>query len=258
MAFTFKLGKSKPKKNKKTLKFSRYMTPDAPLIEPPSKVFLEYKIPPDTIGMYANDQYGDCVFAGIAHWLMLITAHAGTMIVPTLDDVLNMYSAVTGFDPSQTQPDGSNPTDKGCAVTDALSFWQSTGLCGHKIDGWAAIDPKNLINRRLGLYLFLGVGVGVQLPYSAQDQFDAKQTWDTVSGGVAGGHFILESGEGSDGHNYETWGKGDQKGTNDWDAQCTDESYIVLTHDLVESASAKTPFGFDYAALQNALTAMRA
>jgi len=252
MAFSYRLGKHAPKFNPKTLKLSKYMTPDAPLIEPPSKVFLEYKIPPDTIGMYGNDRYGDCVFAGIAHWLMLITAHSGKMIVPTLDDVLNMYAAVTGFDPAT----GAN--DNGSSVTDALNYWQTTGICGHKIDGWAAIDCKNLINRRLGLFLFLGVGVGVQLPYSAQDQFSAGQTWDVVSGGIAGGHFILESGEGSDGHNFETWGKGDQKATNDWDAQSTDESYVALTHDLVEDASGRSPFGFDYATLQSDLSAMRA
>jgi len=249
-----KYGKLAPKFNKKTLSFAKFLTPDAPLIEPPSKVFLEYKIPPDTIGMYGNDQYGDCVFAGIAHWLMLITAHTGKMIVPELSDVLAMYERVCpGFDPT------TDANDNGAAVTDGLNDWMVNGLCGHKIDGWAAIDPKNLIHRRLGLFMFLGVGVGIQCPALAQQQFLAGQTWDVAAddGGIEGGHFIFESGEGSDGHNYETWGKGDQKGTNAWDATYTDESYIVLTHDLVESASAKTPFGFDYPALQNALTAMR-
>lgn len=254
-----KLGKGDPKWHAKTLRFPLFAKegPDIPV--PPEKIYLEYKIDPATIGMYGNDLYGDCVFAGLAHWLMVITAHSGKMIVPTEDEVLGWYSAVAGFDPKQTDANGNNPTDNGANITDALNYWQTVGICGHKIDGWMKIDSTNPVHRKLGLWLFLGVGTGIQCPALAQQQFANGQTFDVASddGGIEGGHFILQAGEGADGRDYETWGKGDCKATNAWGDKYEDEAYVVLTEDLIESASGKSPFGFDYSALTAVLPTLR-
>jgi hypothetical protein len=221
---------------------------------PPEKIFLEYKTDPSTIGMYANDQFGCCVLALLAHWLMLITGHSGKMIIPTVQDVLDWYHAVGGFDPSQTDKNGNNPTDQGCAIADALAYWQTVGICGHKIAGFMRLDATNPIQRKQGLWLFLGVGTGVQLPDNAQQQFTNGETW-TVAKNAPGknGHAILQAGEGSDGRDYQTWGKGDQKATHAWGDKYEDEGWVVLTPDLIEAASGKSPFGFDYDALTAAL-----
>jgi hypothetical protein len=247
----YKLGKLPPKKNSKTLDFAKYLLPNAPP-PPPEKTYWEYKIPPDTIGMYDNDQIGDCTCAEVAHHLMLVTAHTGKVVIPEVADVVAMYSAICGYDPSQTQPDGSNPTDTGCAITDVLNYWQLTGLAGHKILGWAAVDYTNLLRRSQGVYIFAGCSVGVQLPAIAQTQFSNGQTWDVVAddGGIDGGHNILESGYGDRGRNYETWGQGDQKGTNAWDAKYADESYIVITSDWVNNATGLAPNQLNMDALQ--------
>ena len=249
----FKLGKLAPKHNPKTLRFSAFLRTDAPP-PPPERTFLEYKIPPATIGMYGNDQFGDCTCAMVAHWLMLITAHSGTLVVPSEDEVIAMYQAVCpGFDPA------TDANDNGAALTDVLNYWQTVGLAGHKIDGWAQIDNTNMLHRNQAQYLFYGVGVGVQLPSAAQGQFTAGQDWDVVPGdSIEGGHAILESGYGARGRNFETWGKGDQKGTNAWDAAYTDETYIVLTPDLIEQASDLSPNGMNYAALTAILAELRA
>jgi hypothetical protein len=248
----YKLGLGPKKLHRLTLDFNDYVAADA-LPPPPEKAFFEYKIDPSKIQMFGNDQYGDCVFADIAHAIMLFTAHSGKMFTPTLADILAAYGAVTGFDPAT----GAN--DNGTSWTDALAYWQSTGVAGHKILGWASIDPKNVLHRKLGVYLFLATHLGVQFPAIGQTQFAAGQTWDVApnDGGIEGGHAILQSGYGSAGMNVESWGKGDQKASNAWDAAYTDECYIVLTEDIIDAASGLSYTGFDLAALTADLAAMK-
>ncbi len=230
-----KLGKLAPKFNEKTLRFSSILSRDA-IKQPPEKVFWEYLIPTSEVGMYGNDEVGDCVFADIAHHIMLVTAHSGKQITPDPKEIIKCYSAVTGYDPSKADANGDNLTDQGTNITDALNYWQTVGICGHKILGWAQLDHKNLLRRNQGVYLFGGNTVGVQLPAVAQDQFGNNQPWEVVpsDGGIGGGHCILESGYGFSGRNFETWGKGDQKASNDWSRKYMDEAYIVICHELLD------------------------
>jgi hypothetical protein len=255
---SYKLGKLAPKFHPKTLSFAKFLKADAPP-PPPERTFWEYRIPPSTIGMYGNDTVGDCTCAEVAHHLMLLTAHTGKMFTPDPAEVLKMYSAISGYDPSQTDAQGNNPTDTGCAITDVMAYMVNTGLEGHKYEAWASIDPKNLTARNQGVYLFGGVNIGVQLPFKAQTQFSAGGTWTPVDGDtVEGGHCILESGYGANGRNFETWGKGDQKALNAWDALYTDEAYIPLTKDWIDIAHDMSPSSLNYAELSAVLAELKA
>jgi hypothetical protein len=239
-----------------TLDFKAFLKADAEP-PPPEKAYWEYNPDPSTIGMYGNDTVGDCVCAYCAHLVMRITAHTGKMVVPELGDVIEMYSALTGYDPSQTQPDGSNPTDTGTTFEDAYAYLKSTGLAGVKIYGWSKIDHTNYQTRAQGVYLFLGVGIGIQCPASAQDQFSAGQPFSVVDGSpIEGGHAIDESGYGGAGENYGTWGKGDQKAERAWSEQYSDEGYIVLTPALIKAASDVSPTALNYDALTKELQAL--
>src|SRR5580698_5360811 len=150
-----KFGKLAPKKNSKTLLLSKYLTTTLPATLPPApeKVWREYKVPPSLWGMLGNDTIGDCTCAAIAHFLMLVTAHTGTMVTPSVSDVLSVYSAVSGYDPAT----GAN--DNGAAITDVLEYWRTTGISGHKILAWAAIDPTNIPEVKQGIWLFGGVDI---------------------------------------------------------------------------------------------------
>jgi hypothetical protein len=249
---SYKLGKLAPKEHPKTLKFSMFLKANAPP-PPPAKVFREYRVPMDAWEFYANDKIGDCTCAAVAHQLMLTTAHTGRMVVPELADVIEMYSAISGYDPNT----GYN--DNGAAITDALDYWQTHGLAGHKILAWAQIDHKNLKHRNQGVYIFGAVNLGVQLPASAQRQFSENRTWDVVKRSpILGGHCIIEPGYGRKGRNYVTWGKGDQKGTNAWDKKYTDEAYLVIDQSWLNEASGLAPNSMDLDALTAALKALRA
>lgn len=250
----FKLGKRLPKWHAGTLNLGKYMQDTAGNPLPPAeKVYLEYKIPPNSIGMYGNDELSDCLAAYAAHHLMLITAHTGTLFVPDPNDVIKFYSAFSGYVP------GDPSTDNGGYFTDMYAEWQKNGLCGYKIDAWAQIPTKDFVKRQQAIRLFLGCGIGVQLPDSAQTQFSAGQNWEVVANdSIEGGHAILESGEGSLGHNYETWGKGDQKASNAWDLQYVDEVYVPLTNLIVSAANDIAPKSLDYDMLVADMNALKA
>jgi hypothetical protein len=254
-----KLGKLAPKANPKTLLFSKFLRADAPP-PPPNKLWREYKIPKDAWQMFGNDTAGDCTCAAIAHMLMLVTAHVGKMVTPQLSDVIGAYSAITGYDPSQTDANGNNPTDNGAAITDVLAYWQKTGLAGHKILAWAAIDYSNVVTRHQGVYIFGANDIGVQLPAIAQQQFSDGVPWDVVSddGGIEGGHCIVEAGYGKKGSDMVTWGNGQQKATNAWSAKYVDEAYVVITQDWINNASGLAPNALNMSELTQALAAVAA
>lgn len=234
-----KLGKLAPKYNPKTLFLDKYLAFDLP--EPPAKVYREYKIPNDAWGMYGNSEIGDCTCACVGHMVMLFTAHTGKLVVPDEADVIKMYSAITGYDPV------SGLNDHGAAITDVLNYWQTTGLAGHKILGWAQIDHKNATRRAQGVWLFGGLNVGVQLPAQAQRQFNHNENWEITSndGGIVGGHCIFEPGYGREGEDYVSWGRGYQKASRAWTDKYVDEAYIVLTEDFIDIATGLAPNGFN-------------
>jgi len=244
------LGKLAPKFNPKTLDFARYLKPKA-IAPPPTKSYWEYKIPEPTWGMYANDTIGDCTCAAAAHLLMNWTAHTGSMVTPALEEVLGMYSAISGYDPI------SGANDNGAAITDVLDYLQKTGLAGHKIDGWAQIDHTNLNHAKTAIYLFGGINIGVQVPQSIMDQTDQHETWDVVpnDGGIDGGHSIPNFGYGATGTTCVTWGAL-QPMTWEWFKKYCDEAYCLLSLDWLAS-SGLAPSHLDVASLRADLQELR-
>lgn len=259
----FKTGKRAPKFHPKTLSLSKYFLTKTPsgilpvkqrwlgsesmLPDPATKVYREYKTPPEAIQMYGNDQFGDCVWAMMANFIILATVHTGSIIIPTLDDVLGAYSAVTGFDRNT----GAN--DNGTAITDALAYMCSTGMAGVKFLAWAQIDHTNLLHRHIATDLFGATLVGVQLPQDAQLQFANGQNWEVSDSAIEGGHAILHPGYGSEGDDYVSWAKWDQKAGAAWSSKYIDEEYVVITDAWIDQATQQTPGGLDIKTLQSDL-----
>lgn len=134
---------------------------------------------------------GDCAWAGPAHETMEACKNASRSVPSfTCLNVLDQYSAYSGYS-LQT---GAN--DNGSNVRDVLNWRQSKGLLdasgtAHKIGTYVSIEPGNLIDLWEALYLFECVGIGINFPNSAMDQFNAGQTWSVVPGStIKGGHYI--------------------------------------------------------------------
>ena len=238
-----KLGKLAPQDHPKTLLFSKYATGELP--EPSAKVYREYKVPLAAKQFFGNSWCGDCVWAALANAIILMTSHTGKIVIPTITDVLKGYSDVTGFDPK------TNKNDNGTVFTDALAYMQTTGIAGHKILAWAKIDHTNLQHRRLAVDLFGCTLVGVQLPGQAQTQFAQNKPWEVVpKDHNEGGHAILHPGYGSEGGDYVSWARWDQKASSAWESTYIDEEYVVISENWINQATQKTPGGLDLAALE--------
>jgi hypothetical protein len=245
-----KLGKLAPQFHPKTLAFEKYLTVELPV--PASKVFREYAIPAELKQMYGNDQYGDCVWAMWANFIILTSSHTGNLVIPTLDDVLGAYES-TGFD----RATGMN--DNGTSMTDSMEYMRTTGMAGVKILGWAKIDHTNRDHRNLGVQLFGATLVGVQFPESAQVQFAKGQSWEYVPDSpIEGGHAIIRPGYGRLGDDYGTWANWNQKASLEWSSRHVDEEYVAITPAWLDKATKKTPGGLDLATLQSDIAALSA
>jgi hypothetical protein len=206
-------------------------------------------------GMLGNDRVGDCVFAGAAHETMLWNREAGRTIAFSDDSVLSDYSAVTGFDPSQTDPvTGENPTDGGTDVQVAASYRRRIGVVDsagvrHKIGGYVALTPGDPDQLAAAAYIFGAVGIGIRVPDYAQDEFEAGQPWDTRLGvpNIEGGHYIPIVGRRNGMFDVVTWGRIQQMTVAFYRRFC-DEAIVYLSTEFL-SATGASPEGFNLAQL---------
>lgn len=204
-------------------------------------------------GMLANDRIGDCVWAGAAHETMLWCAEAGTRVTFTDTDVLEDYSVATGYNPADPS------TDQGTDMQAAASYRRKVGVIDasggrHKIDAYVALKPGNIAQVELAAFLFGAVGIGVQFPASAFDQFDQAKPWTTVAGSpLEGGHYVPIVGRNSMGYFLcWTWGRL-QAVSPSWLYKYMDEGIGYLSLERMRGpmgVPGVSPQGFDAATLQ--------
>jgi len=212
-------------------------------------------IPAKGWGMLANDSVGDCTVAGPMHIIMLWNKIAGRDVSFTDTDALADYSAITGYKSSDPN------TDSGADPNTVAQYWKSTGFIDnsgvrHKIVAELEIDASNLPHLDAAAYLFDGgVGLGVNLPNSAEDQFDAGQPWTLIpNDSIDGGHYIPMLGRDDQGiRHIITWGQ-DQGVQEDWLRAYLMEAVAYVSEEFL--VAGKSPEGFDLAALQSDLEAL--
>lgn len=245
-----KLGKQPATKDPRDLRFAAYLTPKLP--KPPATFGHETLYGADAWGMLGNDDYGDCVFAGAAHETMLWNRVAGKSVDFDPKSVLSDYAAVTGFDPNT----GSG--DNGTNVRDALKYRRTTGVKDahgkrHKIGAFVALEPGDWDHLLAALYLFGAVGIGIEFPRSAMDQFNAGKQWSIVKGAsIEGGHYIPLVGRRSS-VKLVTWGKCIGM-TKSFYLKYCDEAYAILSPEMLKNG--KSTEGFDIATLRSDLAAL--
>lgn len=194
-------------------------------------------------GIDGNDQYGDCVFADWSHRLMIWTAQgSGTMVKATTAETLAAYSKATGFNPSDPS------TDQGADIPTIASYAETNGITVggkvYKSDGHGIIDPVNVDHRKWAINVFGCTPIGLNLPQSALDQFDAGQPWD-VNGDatIVGGHDVLliEYGTTEPAWQVVTWAKRWPVTTSFLNTYLS-EVVPVVSHDFI-TASGTAPSG---------------
>lgn len=246
-AITFRGGRLPAQPARPHLRLAPYLRPrDHPLPTRPSTADWLSQV--TEWPMYGNDRYGDCTFASPGHLIQAWTTYSqGATVTIGEDAVIGAYSALTGFTPD-------NPsTDQGAYIQDVMGYWRTTGIGGHAILAYAAVDVSNLDEVELAIELFGAVNVGVNLPESAMDQFDRGRPWDVVRGSrIAGGHCVpvgryTDAGTAGDSLACVTWAKVQPLTQAFWQ-RYVDEAWIAITEDWVNT-NGTNPLGLDLYAL---------
>lgn len=241
MLHKYKLGWH-PAPKPPALKLGAYL--DKAQLPPLPAVFGHYpSIPPEAWGMLGNDQVGDCTIAGVEHVEMIWNAIVGSTTRFSTGTALQDYSSITGYN-----PDDPN-TDVGSDSVTVASYWKTTGLIDtqgkrHHLAAYLSIDPTNIENLYYSCWLFGATGLGVNLPASAQSQFENNQPWTVVPGDeIVGGHYIPLVGRDKEQLYVVTWGRL-QPVTEEWVETYLSESVAYLSQeDLIDD---KSPEGFNY------------
>jgi hypothetical protein len=210
--------------------------------------------------MYMNDTLGDCVIAGMAHMEGVFTGNANPpALILTQAEIIAAYSAIGGYDPTQTQPDGSNPTDQGCDEMTALQWWKASPLdpAAKPISTSMSVDPTNQSEVQAAAYLFFGLMYGVELPDDWINPFPSTPgfVWDVADDpDPDNGHCFIGAGYDGNGVTICTWG---MLGSITYAAMaeyCSAENngalYAVLSQDIINAAQELAPNGLDWAQLQ--------
>jgi hypothetical protein len=244
----FKYGKKRARAGAVKLKLRDYL--DLSQLPTPPVNFGHYGLETQPWGMLGNDQYGDCYWAGACHEHMLFGAMSKQLYSFSTDNALAAYSAATGFNESDSN------TDQGTDMQEGAAFRQKTGIADfngnvHKVAAYLSLEPGNINEQMIAAYLFGAVGLGFEMPESAQDQFNADQPWDVVAGStIEGGHYVPLMGRNDINGLICTWGK-IQPFTPAFHAAYNDEAIVYLSNEIFSGD--KTIDGFNLAQLQTDL-----
>jgi len=269
MKAKLKLGKQPATYDRRDLLFAQYRTAEALPSHPKhfghetlvgAKAWQMLGNGPDNSVVPGFKGAGDCVFAGGDHETMLWTLEGGGPPAKFVGaNAIKDYSAVTGYDPkAPLDAHGENPTDKGTNTRVALSYRRKTGLIDargkrHKIGAYVSLELGNMSQLLEALYLFGMVGIGIQFPDSAMDQFNAGKPWSVVPGPKPNeGHYIPLVAYRT---NLEcvTWGRIQQMTESFYRTYC-DEAWAILSPEMLKAG--KSLEGFNLADLQADLKAL--
>jgi hypothetical protein len=157
-----------------------------------------------------------------------------------VSDVITAYSAVSGYDPD------TGHHDDGAYLRTVLRHWETHGIGGHKIEGFASIDPLKDREVRHAIEAFGGVYLGLQLPITAGSQ----KTWSVPKEGLVregrpgswGGHAVNALGYDEDYLYFVTFGERTKMTWEFLHSYC-DEAYAVVSMDFVRSRPGGAPHG---------------
>lgn len=244
-----KLGRRVPVAQGPQFRLENYL--GATLPSPPAT--LDYTQGVSTSAALANidgnDTVGDCVIAWLLHQLAVWTGNAGGVAFnATRTQAIAMYSAITGYNPSDPS------TDQGTDPAVAMNWIIANGYPnGDKPLGWVRVTPALL---RQAIWLFEGNGFGIGLPDAYVQNMPSSNgfVWDAA--GVSNpnnGHMFLGAGYDASRILIDTWG------LLGWFTDAAVAAYatavsggeidILLSADMIAAAAAKAPSGFDWQAL---------
>ncbi|HTY55480.1 MAG TPA: hypothetical protein VMB26_09785 [Candidatus Binataceae bacterium] len=253
-----KLGRKPYRHDPRNLQFAKYLIPEKlPAPQPHTDWSGKVRNP---IGMHLNDTIGDCTCAAVANAIELVSANTGNQVSIPDAQVLQMYEVIGGYVP------GNPSTDNGALISDALKYWQKSGLkdsvgANHKLGAYLQIDPANLAHRELAVQLFGWVNLGIALPATAQNQDLLWQCADSLASsdgapGSWGGHSVIQNDYSPTGRGVMTWNIKLWGMSVNFDRDYVDEAWTGISEDWVHNIGL-APSGFDMQQLLADLQALK-
>lgn len=257
---SYRTGKKPARPGAVKFKLTNYINRKA-LPKCPAKFGHEDLIGDRDWGMLANDSVGCCVLAGAAHEHMLWTRIGEAPDASfSPEAVLSDYTAITGYNPNAPlDANGENPTDQGTDMELAAQYRRKTGIVDdkgnrHQIAAYLAVEPGNMDQLFLATWLFGAVGIGLEFPDYAMQQFDAGKPWT-----------VKKAPRPEDGHYVPmiakrqqlvcvTWGR-EQPMTAGFLHKYCDEAVCYLAPEALTNR--KSAEGFDYDALLQDLKGLK-
>lgn len=226
--------------------------PDAPATFDHTNGFSGFKMlgngPDSTLTANGGRPVGDCGFVGSVNVDLIdsIEAHEPFQI-PSSDEVVTDYLAY------------NHGQDRGVALIELLAYWQQIGLWDSKIAGYAAVNFRDTDELWAACNAFGCLYVGIAVPATAQQQFQAGEPWDLTGTDadyeIEGGHCVVIVSRDSDGGELVTWGRR-QRFTDRWARTYLEEAHVVLTASQV--ARNGDGYGIDLTQLQADLAKLAA
>lgn len=222
---------------------------------------------PDDLGMFLNNELGDCAEAGFFHGVQVWSqvAQGSELTVPD-NTVRQLYQDGAGYVPGQ--PD----TDRGTVLQELLTYLMQTGALmpdgtRHKILGFIEVDPTNQTHLDIVTAEFGAVYLGFNVPtYLMQLLTAPGSVWDVPgSSGIPsdadqtsdGGHCVLSASYRADrSRGIASWGSKDYRMTQPFWARRVDECYAIFDP-LWREKTGKTPLGLTDAEIDGLMAALR-
>jgi hypothetical protein len=229
----------------RTFDLSNYL-PQENLTKIPAQYNWGQKIQPGKWGTLGNLKMNNCTCAAAGHLIMTWTSNIGKLHKPTTKAIIKAYTAVTGYN-SETDGIG-NPIE----AIKALKYWRKTGIDERKIIAFAKLDFKNRQQLKQAIYLYGGCYVGINLPKSAEKQYNESQKWTVPREGAKGvgepgswlGHALIITGYKDDELHAITWGKEMIMTLEFWETY-VDEAYAIFSEDFIKNHETPTKVSID-------------
>ena len=214
---------------------------------------------PDSTLPAGVDPVGDCILAEDLHLSAMRGCNAGAPWVPTTEQALAAYSAVTGY------VQGNPSTDQGTDPLQLITYREAGNPYpdGSTILAAIAVDASNSDALKKAIWLADGVFAWASLPADWESEEDGGDVWDVAGDPVpANGHgFALVSYKGN--YLLSEWGEDDPP------VELTPAAaakYLVpsagggcvalLGSNIINSVTSKCPAGFDATTLKTYLASL--
>jgi hypothetical protein len=248
---TFRLGRTRPVARCPRFSLRNYLMRG--LAAPPPACDYSKPAAKALANVYGNDTLGDCVIAGLAHVVGVLTAGAtGTPFIYSQEQIIQLYSAIGGYVP------GNPATDRGCDEQTALNYWENNGAPAgtHRIAGWLSVNAADPTEYRTALWLFENLYFGLELPDAWINPMPAEPgfVWDVKGpSDPSNGHCVAGVAYNAQGVLIDTWGMTGTLTDRAIAQYCSPASngevYTVVSQDAIGNASQKAPNGFDWSQL---------